>query len=175
MTRRLLAVGLIAVAVAAIYLIAFGQEKVAPRVVPSRAVAAIGSGSDAVGVAANGAVLVWQPAPEEGSLPQLPLSEPPEQERLAGPMLEQVRVLGGAPASLRPYLADSRYGESGVDIELTTGIELRFGDATRVEEKWRAAAAVLADPSITTLDYVDLHAPRHPAIGGSSHTLPTLE
>ena len=74
-------------------------------------------------------------------------------------MLEQARVLGAAPAALRPYLASSYYGESGVDVELTSGIELRFGEPRRAARKWKAAAAVLADPSITALDYVDLHAP----------------
>ena len=43
---------------------------------------------------------------------------------------------------------------------LRSGIELRFGDASQAATKWKAAAAVLADPSITALDYVDLHAPR---------------
>ena len=76
-------------------------------------------------------------------------------------MLEQVRVLGAAPAALRPYVEGSYYGESGVDVNLTSGIELRFGDSTQVARKWRAAAAVLADPSVTALDYVDLHAPAH--------------
>ncbi len=59
-----------------------------------------------------------------------------------------------------------------MDVELTSGIELRFGDASQATRKWKAAAAVLADPSVTTLDYVDLHAPSHPAIDGSGHTLP---
>ena len=55
---------------------------------------------------------------------------------------------GAAPAALRPYLAASRYGESGVDVEITSGIELRFGDASQATRKWKAAAAVLADPEI---------------------------
>jgi hypothetical protein len=59
-----------------------------------------------------------------------------------------------------------------VDVNLRSGIELYFGDPSQVSEKWSAAAAVLANPQISALDYVDLHAPRHPAIGGSSHTLP---
>jgi hypothetical protein len=98
--------------------------------------------------------------------------EAPKSGRLAGPMLEQARVLGAAPDGLRPYLANSYYGESGVDVETTSGIELRFGDASQAQLKWKAAAAVLADPSIEALDYVDLHAPTRPAIGGSGHTLP---
>ena len=58
-------------------------------------------------------------------------------------------MLGAAPAPLRPCIEGSCYGESGVDVELRSGIELRFGDASRAAEKWRSAVAVLADPSIT--------------------------
>jgi len=76
--------------------------------------------------------------------------------------------------ALRPYLERSYYGESGVDVELRGGIELRFGDASRAGEKWEAASAVLADPSIEALDYVDLHAPGRPAVGGSGHALPPV-
>ena len=97
----------------------------------------------------------------------LPLSEPPKSGRLAGPVLQQARVLGAAPPALRPYVDGSYYGESGVDVELTSGIELRFGDASQAAQKWKAAAAVLADPSITALDYVDLHAPAARLGGGT--------
>jgi hypothetical protein len=134
--------------------------------------ATIGSGEEAVAVSADGAVIPWWPLSDEPELPRLPLSEPPKSGHLAGPMLEQARVLGAAPDALRPYLAGSYYGESGVDVETASGIELRFGDASQAKRKWKAAAAVLADPSIEALDYVDLHAPAHPAIGGSGHTLP---
>ena len=134
----------------------------------------IGEGEDAVGVSPSGAILSWMPAPEDAELPRLPLSEPPDSGRLAGPMLQQAKVLGAAPPALRPYIASSYYGDSGVDVNLRSGIELYFGDASQVGEKWSAAAAVLANPQISALDYVDLHAPRHPAIGGSSHTLPAL-
>jgi cell division protein FtsQ len=151
-----------------------GGSAVAPHLVSSRPVAAIGSGSEAVAVADDGTVLAWLPAPEEGSLPQLPLSEPPKGTRLAGPALEQVRVLAATPAPLRPYVAGSRYGEGGVDVELSTGIELRFGTATQAARKWRAAAAMLANPTLTALDYIDLSAPARPAVGGSGHALPPI-
>jgi hypothetical protein len=134
--------------------------------------ATIGSGREAIAVTGGGAVVRWFPLPDEPRLPVLPLSEPPKGGHLAGPMLQQARVLGAAPAALRPYLASSYYGETGVDVETTSGIELRFGDASQAVPKWKAAAAVLADPTIEALDYVDLHAPGRPAIGGSGHTLP---
>jgi hypothetical protein len=159
---------------AAVYFLALRDATVTPHLIPSRATAVIGSGSDAVAVGADGAILDWLLAPEEGSVPSLPLDAPPEDGRLQGPVLEQARVLGAAPAALRPYLEGSYFGESGVDVQLTSGVELRFGSAGQATRKWRAAAAVLADPSVTALDYVDLHAPSRPAIGGSGHTLPPL-
>jgi cell division septal protein FtsQ len=152
----------------------FGGKTVTGRLVSSKPVAMLGSGSRAVAVADDGTILAWLPPPEENSLPQLPLASPPEGERLAGTLLQQVRVLAVAPPALRPYLARSYYGENGVDVELSSGIELRFGDASAAARKWRAAAAVLADPEVTALDYVDLHVPRHPATGGSGHTLPPI-
>lgn len=153
----------------------FGDALVAPRLVSSEPVALIGAESeDPVAVAADGTILAWFSVPEESTLPSLPLDVPPETTRLRGPMLEQVRVLAAAPLALRPYIKSSYYGETGVDIELEPGIELRFGEATQVARKWRAAAAVLADPSIEALDYVDLHAPGRPATGGSGHALPAI-
>jgi cell division septal protein FtsQ len=153
----------------------FGDETVAPRLVSSQPVAVIGAESEeAVAVAADGTILAWFPVPEDSTLPSLPLDVPPKGPRLKGPMLEQAIVLGAAPPALRPYVASSYYGESGVDVELDSGIELRFGEATQAARKWQAAAAVLADPSIESLDYVDLHVPSRPATGGSGHTLPPI-
>jgi cell division septal protein FtsQ len=173
--RRILPIAIVAlVALAASYLLVLRDSTVAGELVGSEPVATIGSGSEAVAVAADGTVLRWFPLPEDAPLPALPLTIPPEKEKLAGTLLDQARVLGAAPAALRPSLARSYYGESGVDVELRSGIELRFGDTSRLERKWRAATAVLADPSVTALDYVDLHAPSRPAISGSGHELPPI-
>ncbi len=169
---RGVAVILIVIAAGFLYGRLFGDEAILGTVSVPAPVATIGSGEEAIGVAANGEVVPWWPLPAEPALPVLALSEPPQGGLLKGPALEQVQVLGAAPAALQPYLASSRYGESGVDVETTAGIELRFGDSSQAARKWKAAAAVLADPEIEALDYVDLHAPGHPAIGGSGHTLP---
>jgi hypothetical protein len=173
--RWLLVVALLVVALGAFYWLAIRDSTVAAKLEVPRATATIGSGSDAVAVGPGGQILAWLPLPEDQVLPYLPLSSVPKGARLAGPVLEQARVLGAAPVALRPYIESSYYGESGVDVKLRSGIELRFGDASQAAAKWRAAAAVLADPSITALDYVDLHAPRRPAIGGSGHSLPPIE
>lgn len=175
MKRRLL-LGVVAVVavLAAAYLFLLRGKTVEGQVEVPVATAVIGSGSDAVAVGPDGQILEWMPPPEDESLPQLPLASVPKSGRLGGSMLQQARVLGAAPAALRPYVESSYFGDSGVDVMLRSGIELRFGDASRAAEKWKAAAAVLANPSISSLDYVDLHAPRRPAVGGSGHTLPSL-
>jgi hypothetical protein len=172
--RPLLVLAAVAVLAVAAYLLLLRRSAVVPHLVSSRPVALIGTGSSAVAVAADGTILVGLPPPEEGSLPKLPLETPPKSPRLQGPALEQARVLGATPPALRPYVEDSYFGESGVDVNLSSGIELRFGGSAQAARKWRAAAAVLADPSVTALDYVDLHVPGRPAPGGSGHTLPSI-
>jgi hypothetical protein len=172
--RRLLIVPLAVALAAAVYFLLLRNTAVTAHLIPTRPTAMIGSGSDAVAVGSNGTILNWLPPPEEGSLPKLPLDTAPEGGRLQGPVLEQAKVLGAAPNALRPYVEGSYLGESGVDVKLVTGVELRFGSASAAARKWRAAAAVLANPAVTALDYVDLHAPSHPAVRGSGHTLPPI-
>lgn len=170
--RLAVAVAVAAVAALAIYWFAIRQRGVEPKLAVPRLAARIGEGPKAVGVSADGRLVRWLPLPEEPPPPRLPLEGPPKGGRVKGPALEQVRVLAAVPDALRPYVEASRYGESGVDVSLTSGIELRFGDASQAGRKWRVAAAILADPEITALDYVDLHAPAHPSYGGSEHELP---
>jgi hypothetical protein len=165
--------GLVAlVLLVAVYWFFIRQDTAEPKVLVPQLAATIGEGPEAIGVSASGALVRWLPLPEEPPLPRLPLEAPPKGGRLKGPALEQVRVLAAVPDPLHPYVESSSYGESGVDVHLTTGIELRFGDATKAKKKWSAAAAVLADPEITALDYVDLQAPSRPTYGGSEHELP---
>ncbi|MGE5407406.1 MAG: cell division protein FtsQ/DivIB [Syntrophothermus sp.] len=172
--RRRLAVALLLVLAAGVagYWFLIRDATVTAKVHVPRLAATIGAGEGAVGVSADGEVIPFLPVPTEPPLPTLPLERPPRSGHLAGTALQQAKVLGAAPEPIRPYLERSYYGKSGVDVILTNGVELRFGDASQARRKWTAAAAVLADPSITALDYVDLHAPGHPAVGGSGHLLP---
>lgn len=172
--RRRLAAGILAAILVALGAYWFGvrEGSTEPRVLVPKLAARIGEGSEAVGVAGNGAVVRWLPLPEDPPLPRLPLDEIPKGGRLRGPALEQVRVLAAVPDQLRPYVDSSYYGESGVDVNLTTGIEIRFGDATQAARKWRAAAGILADPEVTALDYVNVHVPGRASYEGSEHELP---
>lgn len=166
--------GVLAVLVVALagYWFLIRQDSVEPQVLVPSLAATIGEGDEAIGVSGSGRLVRWLPLPEDPPLPRLPLDGPPKGSRVRGPALEQVRVLAAVPDALRPYVESSSFGESGVDVYLTTGIELRFGDATQARRKWRAAAAILANPEITALDYVDLHAPNRPSYEGSEYELP---
>jgi hypothetical protein len=170
--RWLAAIALVVVAAAAGYWFLLRDKTVTAKVEVPELASTIGSGESAVGVSSEGEIVPFLSVPTEPPLPTLPLDQVPKNGRLAGPMLEQAKVLGAAPVALRPYVERSYYGKSGVDVILTTGIELRFGDPSQAKRKWASAAAVLANPSVTALDYVDLHAPSHPSTGGSEHGLP---
>ena len=80
--------------------------------------------------------------------------------------------ISAAEPLLRVSSLSTGYGKIGVHVEFSSGIEVRFGDSREAERKWEAAAAVLADPSVTLLSYVDVHAPTRPTVGGEEHELP---
>jgi hypothetical protein len=170
--RLLLVAGALLVAAIAIYWFTLRYRTVEAAVEVPRLAAVIGSGDEAVLVGAEGQILHWSRRPKHLHLPSLPLDAPPKSGRLKGPVLEQAEVLGAVPVALRRFVVGSHYGVAGVEVELTSGIELRFGDSSQAERKWTAAAAVLADRSISALDYVNLQSPSHPSTGGEGHLLP---
>lgn len=148
------------------------DKTVAATVRVPQLAATIGEGEGALPVTAEGRIVLFMPAPSDPPLPTLPLGKAPKGDRLKGPAREQAEVLGAAPPALRRFVASSREGEHGVEVELTLGIDLYFGDSSQAARKWKAGAAVLADPSISALDYVDLQAPSRPSYGGEGHVLP---
>ncbi len=135
--------------------------------------ALIGSGSNAVAVAGDGTILRGV-STEHMRLPQLPLSTPPKGPRLQGTVLAQAEVLGAAPKALLREVDDSFNSQSGVGVTLSGGVQLVFGDASLAVQKWRAATAVLSDPALGALDYVDLSVPGRPAVGGTGHSPPPI-
>jgi len=141
------------------------------EVVERRPVALIGPGPTAV--AGDGRILRGFPA-KGLPLPSLPLSETPKGSWVGGPVGEQARLLGAAPAALLRYVDHSFKGPSGVGVELDGGVDLLFSTAARAPQKWRAAVAVLTDPELGPLDYVDLTVPRRPAVGGVGYSPPEI-
>lgn len=167
----LVVVALAIVAVAVYWFGLRGSSTPTAAAQPPRPVAQIGEGKTVIAVGDDGKLL-GSKSTKHGHLPVLPLKKRPAGKHVKGHVLEEVHVIAAAPRALRPYIAKSGYGETGVDLELTSGIEIRFGDDLEATRKWKAAATVLADPSVTLLSYVDVHSPTHPAKGGEEHELP---
>jgi hypothetical protein len=171
---RRIALGLVGVAILAIAVYWFALRDSSTTVAqakPSRAVAQIGNGKKVLVVADDGRLIGVDPG-EKTTLPVLPLKKRPPGDRVRGHVLEEVRVLAAAPKPLRRYIEATKYGKTGIAVELTSGIEIRFGDQREASRKWKAAAVVLADPSVTMLSYVDVHSPTRPSRGGEAHELP---
>jgi cell division protein FtsQ len=127
------------------------------------------AGGREVPVAADGTLLSGVSAANELDLPVLELGELPESGKLEGEPLEQALVTGAAPDELRPLIEEVSYSNDyGVVVTLKGGIPLRFGPGTRAEAKWAAAAAVMADPKLDALAYVDVRVPERPAAGAAA-------
>ncbi len=81
-----------------------------------------------------------------------------------------VAVLAAAPEPLRAKVARAAVARKGLTLELRDGPLLIFGDATRPNAKWAAAARVLADPSSAGAVYLDVRVPERVAAGGLGST-----
>jgi cell division protein FtsQ len=117
-------------------------------------------------VAADGSVMPGVDV-DGSTLPVLRVDDVPTSGRLQGEALAETRVIAAAPAPLRPLVeGTTTTNDYGIVVTLRGGIDVRFGSASKAAAKWDAAAAVLADPKVTSLQYVDARVPSRPAIGG---------
>jgi cell division protein FtsQ len=122
-------------------------------------------GKHQVAVAADGSLLPGVHASKK--LPQFRVDSLPESGRFEGQGLSEARALGATPAPLSPLIAGAAVTHDyGVVVTLRGGIAIRLGNAERPAAQWAAAAAVLADPKLTSLAYVDVRVPERPAVGG---------
>jgi cell division septal protein FtsQ len=116
-------------------------------------------------VAGDGTVLRTGVERPEG-LPAIDADASTSGPRVDGDALAAAQVLGGVPPVLAPQVdgiaIDPKLGPVAT---LNGGVEIRFGDATRADMKWRAVAAVLANPDVTTLNYLDVSVPSRPVSG----------
>jgi cell division protein FtsQ len=129
--------------------------------------------SQTLAVAEDGALLPGVEVPKGEELPAIDVSALPESGRLEGPDLEQALVVGAAPEPLRPLIEKVSFEQDeGVVTILKGGLPVHFGTGGRVEAKWAAASAVLADPKLKRLTYVDVRVPERAAAGGSAPTPP---
>ncbi len=145
------------------------------EVVERRPALLVAAGGETVPAAGDGTLLrgldLSDDAREE--LPLIGLDELPP-ERLAGEPLAQAAIAGAAPEPLLGLIERMSFeGERGVEVTMKGEIPIRFGTAEEAGRKWAAAAAVLADPKLETLTYIDVRAPERPAVGGAA--APTVE
>ncbi|MGZ8666117.1 MAG: cell division protein FtsQ/DivIB [Solirubrobacterales bacterium] len=80
----------------------------------------------------------------------------------------QAAILGAAPAEVREEIEAIAWdpARGGVVVALDGAPEARFGDGSQAESKWRALAAVLADPDLGASAYVDVSVPGRAVSGG---------
>lgn len=134
-------------------------------VVMRPAVATAQIGGRQVAIAGDGTVLN---STSEASLPQLDPStgaQTLKNGHLAGGR-QALALLAAAPAPLLALAKTMRVGKSGLELELTRGPRLIFGNGSAAATKWAAAATVIADGSAERASYIDLRVPSRPAVGG---------
>jgi cell division protein FtsQ len=132
--------------------------------------------SETVAVAGDGAVLPGVEVPKDAKLPAIDVDELPSSGRLDGPALEQALVVGAAPEPLQPLIEKVGFeSDEGVVVTLEGGLPVHFGTDGRADAKWEAAAAVLADPKLKRLTYVDVRVPERAAAGGAAPPPPPDE
>lgn len=124
----------------------------------------LGEGSQALLIADDGTIL-GSAEGVEGDLPALEGDRPAaDATSLEGPDLSKALVLGAVPAEIRPFVVSASSGEQGIEVALTNGLTLVFGDDSKAEAKWRAAASVIADPELSGATSIDLSYPLRPAV-----------
>ena len=101
--------------------------------------------------------------------PSIDVSVSPGGTHLGGPARRQVALLAAAPYALLAKINQvSSSATHGLTAQLRNGPVIYFGAAARLETKWNAAAAVLADPDSSGATYVDVTQPGRPAAGTGS-------
>ena len=101
-------------------------------------------------------------------LPQIPVRVAPAGSRVSEPeAVAAVAVLAAAPEALRTRVQQIQTTpDHGLAVQLSHGPVLWFGTAERLDAKWAAATAVLADPQAAGAGSIDVSAPERPAVGG---------
>jgi cell division protein FtsQ len=143
------------------------------RVVEQVPVAAISVAGRSIAVAGDGTLL--HDVRVSRSLPAIAMPVPPAGSRLTDSQaLNEVAVLAAAPYQLLARVGEASSSTAhGVVVQLRSGPAVYFGAPTRLDAKWLAVAAVLADSGSAGASYIDVTDPQRPAAGsgtGSSGT-----
>lgn len=137
-----------------------------------RPVAWAESSGEKIGIAADGTPLPGVAIP--ASAFELPGGEAFVSGDAASEEQAMLLVASAAPPELGALISSVDHAPStGPVVVLEPGVEVRFGNRNQARAKWSAAAAVLADPTLTSLTYLDVSIPTRPAAGGAA--IPEVE
>lgn len=126
-------------------------------------VGAMDVGGRSLAVAADGTVLDGTPTK---GLAVIAADGSAAGTRITGSVATRlVRLLSAAPEPLRDRATRAFAGPSGLAVDLRDGPRVDFGDLSRLDAKWLAAAAVLADEDSRGASYVDVRLPERPVAG----------
>ena len=136
------------------------------EIVENEAVALLVGPGRSLAVAADGSVLAGSKLPS--GLPIVRVVSLPAGTRLPdGSTRDRVAVAAAAPARLLSRVDTVIFERGrGVVAELQHGPVVIFGRPIDLEQKWAAAAAVLAQRSSAGATYIDVRMPERPAAGG---------
>jgi cell division septal protein FtsQ len=119
----------------------------------------------AVPVAYDGTLL---PRVTKTKLPAIAVTAAPERDGFESDRVRTlVRVMAAAPAPLRPQI-DRAYADAdrGIVVALRDGPTLELGTSARLEAKWASATRVLAAPSASGAEEIDVRLPERPSARG---------
>jgi cell division protein FtsQ len=134
------------------------QSPVGDVVVDGRRIAVAGDGTLLHDVTAS------------ATLPVIPLRVAPGGSRLSEPGARNaVAVLAAAPYQLLSRISQvTTVAAHGLVAQIRNGPSVYFGDADRLQDKWKAVTAVLADAGSAGAIYIDVTDPGRPAAGAGS-------
>jgi len=140
------------------------------RVIEQVPVASVVVAARTIAVAGDGTLLHDVVASPD--LPTIPVTVLPGGTRLSDPhALAAVRLLAAAPYQLLAHVSGVQTTAAhGLVASLRNGPSLYFGDTTRLEAKWAAVAAVLADHGSSSSVYIDVTDPERAAPGAAVPT-----
>jgi len=130
------------------------------------AVAALtGPDGNSMPVAFDGTLL---PRAGKGKLPAVAVTATPAHDGFESERVRiLVRVLAAAPLALRSELDRAFVSrEDGIQVTLRDGPTLVLGTSGRLPAKWASAARVLAAPSSSGADEIDVRLPERPSASG---------
>ncbi len=138
------------------------------RVIEQVPIGAVAFDGRSLPVAGDGTLL--HDVPASPSLPTIPLRVPPGGSHLtSSDGLSAVDVLAAAPNQIAPRITQvTTTTAHGLVAQLRSGPSIYFGGSGRLEAKWLAADAVLADSGSAGASYIDVSDPERPAAGAAS-------